>query len=282
MKRLIVNADDFGLHTEINKGIIKGYQEGFITSTSLMVSAPAFAEAVALAKANPQLGIGVHITLVGGVKPVLPQEEIKSLLDAEGNFLPDYVAFAKRFYTGGVKRRELEKEVRAQFAKALDSGLEITHFDSHQHTHILPGVGDIILGIAQEYGMKKMRLPREPYGFTGGFTAGVGRKIGRAGLTFCANLIKDEAKLAKMKFPHCFFGMLAGGNLNPELVGNILRALPEGTSEIMTHPGLNTDILSQSFTWQYHWQDELAAYLDAENKSLIKEQGIKLISFAEL
>ena len=282
MKRLIVNADDFGLHTEINKGIIKGYQEGFITSTSLMVSAPAFAEAVALAKANLQLGIGVHITLVGGVKPVLPQEEIKSLLDAEGNFLPDYVAFAKRFYTGGVKRRELEKEVRAQFAKALDSGLEITHFDSHQHTHILPGVGDIILGIAQEYGLKKMRLPREPYGFTGGFTAGVGRKIGRAGLTFCANLIKDEVKLAKMKFPHCFFGMLAGGNLNPELVGNILRALPDGTSEIMTHPGLNTEILSQSFTWHYHWQDELAAYLDPANQSIIEEQGIKLISFAEL
>ena len=144
MKKLIVNADDFGLHILINQGIIKGHQEGFITSTSIMPSADAFDEAVALAQDNPQLGIGIHLTLVGGVKSVLPQSKIASLLDGEGRFLPDYVAFAKRFYTGGVKISELEAELRAQIEKALASKLNLTHIDSHQHTHVLPGINGLV------------------------------------------------------------------------------------------------------------------------------------------
>ena len=119
MKKLIVNADDFGLHPLINAGIIKGYKEGFITSTSLMPSAPCWQEAVKLAQENPQLGIGVHLTLVGGVAPVLPAEKVSSLLDEQGLFLPDYVAFAKRFYSGSVKRSELEAELGAQIERAL-------------------------------------------------------------------------------------------------------------------------------------------------------------------
>ena len=100
LKQLIVNADDFGLHTEINKGIIKGHREGFITSTSLMCSAPAFAEAVELAKSCPSLGIGIHLTLVGGVKSMLNQSEVDTLVDAKGCFPDNYVAFAKKFYLG--------------------------------------------------------------------------------------------------------------------------------------------------------------------------------------
>ncbi len=86
IKKLIVNADDFGLHTLINQGIIKGYREGFITSASIMPSANAYEEAVALAKDNPKLGIGIHLTLVGGVKSVLPKIKVSGLLDAEGRF----------------------------------------------------------------------------------------------------------------------------------------------------------------------------------------------------
>ena len=143
LKQLIVNADDFGLHTLINQGIIKGHREGFITSTSIMPSATAYDEAVELALANPNLGIGIHLTLVGGVQPVLPKDKIASLVDAEGRFLPDYVAFAKRFYTGGVKSSELEAELHAQIEKALASNFNITHIDSHQHTHVLPGINEI-------------------------------------------------------------------------------------------------------------------------------------------
>ena len=282
MKQLIVNADDFGLHKDINRGIIKGYQEGFITSTSLMVSAPACEEAVELAATNPCLGVGVHLTLVGGVKPLLPQEQVSSLLDEQGLFLPSYVEFAKRFYTGGIKKAELEKELRGQIEKALGLGLNITHLDSHQHTHVLPLVNSLVLDLGIEYNIRRVRIPWESVFFSGGYAAGLGRKIGRNGLSFCSAMAKLKAKNLGYSCPDHFFGMLAGGNLNPELIGNILAHLPEGVSEIMTHPGLNKQELGKLFKWNYHWEDELSAYLSRRNKALLQEKQIKLINFGDI
>ena len=282
MKKLIVNADDFGLHTLINQGIIKGYREGFITSTSLMPSAPAFAEAVALAKENPGLGIGIHLTLVGSVAPVLPAAEVSTLVDADGLFPADYVAFAKRFYTGAVSSAELEAELRAQMEKALAAGVNITHVDSHQHTHVLPFVNGLVLKLCNEYNIRRIRIPKEGYTFSGGFSAGLGRKVGRAGLSFCADMAAMAAEGKGISHPDHFFGMLAGGNLNAELVGNIIRSLPEGVSEIMTHPGLDTESLSKVFTWHYHWRQELDAYLSATNKALLEQEHVALTNFGGL
>ena len=282
MKQLIVNADDFGLHPLINAGIIKGHQEGFITSTSLMPSAPCWQEAVRLAKENPRLGIGVHLTLVGGVPSVLPKEQVSSLLDDDGLFLPDYVAFAKRSYSGAVKKAELEAELRAQLERALNCGVNITHIDSHQHTHVLPGINSLVLKLSNEYNIIRVRIPKEGYLFTGGFQTGVGRLIGRSGLSFCADMAALRADSLGLRHPQHFYGMLAGGHLNAQLIANILRQLPEGVSEIMTHPGLDSAALGKAFSWQYHWREELDAYLDAGNKALLKELGIEPVSFAAL
>ena len=282
MKQLIVNADEFGLHPLINAGIIKGHQEGFITSTSLMPSAPCWQEAVRLAKENPRLGIGVHLTLVGGVPSVLPKEKVSSLLDDDGLFLPDYVAFAKRYYSGAVKRSELEAELRAQLERALSCGVNITHIDSHQHTHVLPGINSLVLKLSNEYNIIRVRIPKEGYLFTGGFQTGVGRLIGRSGLSFCADMAALRADSLGLRHPQHFYGMLAGGHLNAQLIANILRQLPEGVSEIMTHPGLDSAALGKAFSWQYHWREELDAYLDAGNKALLKELGIEPVSFAAL
>lgn len=282
MKQLIVNADDFGLHPLINAGIIKGHQEGFITSTSLMPSAPCWQEAVRLEKENPRLGIGVHLTLVGGVPSVLPKEQVSSLLDDDGLFLPDYVAFAKRYYSGAVKKAELEAELRAQLERALSCGVNITHIDSHQHTHVLPGINSLVLKLSNEYNIIRVRIPKEGYLFTGGFQTGVGRLIGRSGLSFCADMAALRADSLGLRHPQHFYGMLAGGHLNAQLIANILRQLPEGVSEIMTHPGLDSAALGKAFSWQYHWREELDAYLDAGNKALLKELGIEPVSFAAL
>lgn len=282
MKQLIVNADDFGLHPLINAGIIKGHQEGFITSTSLMPSAPCWQEAVRLAKENPRLGIGVHLTLVGSVPSVLPKEQVSSLLDDDGLFLPDYVAFAKRYYNGAVKKAELEAELRAQLERALSCGVNITHIDSHQHTHVLPGINSLVLKLSNEYNIIRVRIPKEGYLFTGGFQTGVGRLIGRSGLSFCADMAALRADSLGLRHPQHFYGMLAGGHLNAQLIANILRQLPEGVSEIMTHPGLDSAALGKAFSWQYHWREELDAYLDAGNKALLKELGIEPVSFAAL
>ena len=282
MKQLIVNADDFGLHPLINAGIIKGHQEGFITSTSLMPSAPCWQEAVRLAKENPRLGIGVHLTLVGGVPSVLPKEQVSSLLDDDGLFLPDYVAFAKRYYSGAVKKAELEAELRAQLERALSCGVNITHIDSHQHTHVLPGINSLVLKLSNEYNIIRVRIPKEGYLFTGGFQTSIGRLIGRSGLSFCADMAALRADSLGLRHPQHFYGMLAGGHLNAQLIANILRQLPEGVSEIMTHPGLDSAALGKAFSWQYHWREELDAYLDAGNKTLLKELGIEPVSFAAL
>ncbi len=282
MKKLIVNADDFGLHPQINKGIIKGHREGFITSTSLMCSAPAFDDAVALARQNPDLGVGIHLTLVGSVPSVLPKEKISSLVDANGLFPENYIVFAKKFYTGQVKMVQLELELRAQIEKALGSGLTITHVDSHQHTHVLPFLSGLVVKLCSEYKINKIRIPREDYFFDGGFAGGLGRKIGRAGLSFCASMASVQAKNAGLYYPQHFFGMLAGGNLNEKLIGNILAVLPEGVSEIMTHPGLNKEELAQNFTWNYHWEDELNAFLSEKNKTLLEQHKIVLTNFGGL
>lgn len=279
MKKLIVNADDFGLHPLINAGIIKGYKEGFITSTSLMPSAPCWQEAVKLAQENPQLGIGVHLTLVGSVAPVLPAAKVSSLLDEQGLFLPDYIAFAKRFYSGSIKRSELEAELRAQIERALESKINITHIDSHQHTHVLPGINALVLKLCNEYNIIRVRIPKEAYTFTGGFHTGIGRMIGRSGLSFCAQLAAQRADSLGLHHPQHFFGMLAGGHLNAELVGNILRQLPDGVSELMTHPGLDSVALGKTFPWQYHWQEEMQAYLDSGNKKLLEQEHIQPVNF---
>ena len=282
MKQLIVNADDFGLHPLINAGIIKGHEEGFITSTSLMPSAPYWQDAVELAKTHPELGIGIHLTLVGSVPSVLPKEKISSLLDDNGLFLPDYFAFAKRYYTGAVKGVELEAELRAQIERALAAGVNITHIDSHQHTHVLPGINTLVLKLCNEYNIIRVRIPKEGYFFTGGYRTGVGRLIGRSGLSFCADLAAMRADKLGLRHPQHFFGMLAGGHLNAQLIANILRELPEGVSEIMTHPGLDSAALGKVFSWQYHWRDELDAYLDAGNKRLLEELHIRTVTFAAL
>lgn len=282
MKYLIINADDFGLHEYINAGIIKGFKEGFITSTSLMCSAPAFENAVELAKANPALGIGIHLTLVGGVAPLLPQEKVSSLVDETGVFPLDYVQFIKKFALGKVCKNEILAELSAQIERGMSTGVTITHFDSHQHLHVLPGLIDIVIELSKKYGIDKIRIPSEEISWTGGYNAGFGRIVGRLGLTICSELARRKLKNAGILCPDHFFGMLAGGNLTVDLVANMLENLPDGYTEIMTHPGLHGDMLANLYPWGYHWESELAAFTVQNNIEKIESKGISLINFGGL
>lgn len=282
MKYLIINADDFGLHKDINAGIIKGFRDGCITSTSLMCSAPAFEDAVALAKANPALGIGLHLTLVGCVKPLLPMGRVSSLVDDTGFFPSDYIEFIKKFVSFGIKTSEIKDELSAQIERGLATGLKITHVDSHQHLHVLPVMADIVADLCIEYGIKYVRVPAESISWTGGYEANLSRKIGRFGLTLCSEIAKLKLNRAGLKSPEHFYGMLAGGNLDAVLVRKIIENLPDGVSEIMTHPGLNSRVLRELYPWGYHWEEELSAFLSDENINEIRTRGISLINFGGL
>ena len=279
MKRLIVNADDFGLHSSVNRGIRDAHSGGIVTSTSLMAGGEAFDEAVAIAQDCPELGVGVHLTLVGA-RPVA--SAVVSLVDGEGNFCASYPVFLRRYLQGIVKRAEVARELAAQIEKVTRAGIRPTHLDSHQHLHVVPGISAIVLDLARRFAIPAIRIPAEPLGFFGGLSFSVGRVAGRSGLTVLAGLFRRRALAAGLKTPDHFFGMLAGGQLNETALQNILQQLPAGTSEIMCHPGRPDAALARQYSWDYHWSDELAALCAPQTRRLLQENGVRLISFREL
>ncbi|MBP2635103.1 MAG: chbG [Firmicutes bacterium] len=281
MKQLIVNADDFGLHENINLGIIEGHAKGCITSTTIMLGAPAFEQAADLAAAHPQLGVGIHLTLVGG-HPVANPEYIKSLVDNEGMFCDSYPLFLKKICLGDIRLDDVWRELSAQVNKAVAAGIQITHLDSHQHMHVVPGILEVVLGIAKEFKIRAMRIPAEPVLFRGGFKAGVGRIIGRSGLTMLSSLARAKARKNGLVVPDRFYGMLAGGSMDERLLLNIIGSLPDGITEVMVHPGLDDTALNNTFTWGYHWQQELNAVISSQVIGRLEQENIKLISFAAM
>ncbi|MDT8901771.1 hopanoid biosynthesis-associated protein HpnK [Anaeroselena agilis] len=281
MKQLIVNADDFGLHPAVNRAVIAGHTGGCITSTSIMPGAAAFADAALLAGNHPSLGIGVHLTLVGE-RPVTDPAAIPTLVDSDGRFPGQYPAFLARYLRGRVNRDEIRAELTAQIAKTAAAGIAITHLDSHQHLHVLPGIIDIVLDLAAEFGIKALRIPAEPRFFSGGYPYTAGRFLGRFGLSSLASLARGKARRRGIAVPDHFFGMLAGGNMRQQYLLAILDRLSDGVSEIMVHPGDDDAALGALYGWGYRWRDELAALTGDETLRRLEANGIRLISFREL
>lgn len=284
MKNVIFNADDFGLHPDVNAGIIRAYQHGVLTSTSVMAVGEALDEAVQLLRANPGLDTSVHITLVAE-RPVLPVDEVPSLVDETGHFWPDYMAFAKRYFLGKISKDELRAECEAQIARLEYLGIHPSHLDSHQHLHVLPGILDICLDLMEAHGIRRMRLPAETYGFTGGFHAGAMRKAGRDALTYFAHRARKKAAARGIWMPDGFYGMLSGGNTDEHTLLSILRAIHAAEGEIfeiMQHPGMTTKELSQKYPWGYHWTQERAALTSPAVKEFLRDYEMKAVSFAQM
>ena len=281
MRRLIVNADDFGLHAAVNRGILTAHTEGIVSSTSLMAGGAAFDDAVRIARHCPQLGVGVHLTLVGA-RPVLPVAEVSSLLDEAGDFYGSYPLFIKRFLRGKIRLAEVERELAAQIDRVRMAGIQPSHLDSHQHLHVLPGIGGLVLDLARRFSIRAIRIPAEPVAFIGATPATVGRLVGRGGLTMLANLFRQHAAAAGIRTSDHFYGMLAGGQLTEPAILAILRRLPPGDSELMTHPGFADESLADVFRWDYQWDAERQALTAPAVRALLAERQIRLISFREL
>ena len=281
MRRLIVNADDFGLHAAVNRGILTAHTEGIVSSASLMAGGAAFDDAVRIAKQCPQLGVGVHLTLVGA-SPLLPVAEVSSLLEEAGDFYGSYPLFIKRFLRGKIRLAEVERELAAQIDRIRMAGIQPSHLDSHQHLHVLPGIGGLVLDLARRFSIRAIRIPAEPVAFIGATPATVGRLVGRGGLTMLANLFRQHAAAAGIRTSGHFYGMLAGGQLTEPAILAILRRLPPGDSELMTHPGFADQSLADAFCWGYQWDAERQALTAPAVRALLAERQIRLISFREL
>ena len=281
MRQLIVNADDFGLHAAVNRGLLAAHTAGIVSSASLMAGGAAFDEAVRLAGVCPRLGVGVHLTLVGA-RPILPVAEVSSLVDETGSFYGSYPLFIKRLLRGKIRLAEVERELAAQIDRIRLAGIQPSHLDSHQHLHVLPGIGGIVLDLARRFSIRAIRIPAEPVTFIGATPPAVGRLIGRGGLTLLANLFRQQAAAAGIRTTDHFYGMLAGGQLTESVIVAILRRLPPGDSELMTHPGFADESLADTYRWGYQWDAERQALTAPAVRALLAERQIRLISFREL
>ena len=279
MKRLIVNADDFGRHELINRAVEQGVTEGCLRSATLMPGGRAFASAVAVAKSHEELGVGIHFTLANGF-PVLPPEEIPSLVTGQGVFYDDYALFIKRFLTGKVRLEEVRAELAAQLRKLEEAGLRLTHADSHQHLHTLPGIIDLVLDLSSAAGIKAVRTPRTQL-FCGKF-GGVGQLVGRLGLGTLARLAAVKARRKGLATSDYFAGIVDGEAVSEAYLLEIIRGMKSGTTEVMMHPGTDNGVLIPACGWEHDFEAELKAIVSPQVRQLAADGQVEITNFRAL
>ena len=280
-KQLIINADDFGIHPAVNEAVRKAATEGILTSTSLMAGGDAFDEAVEMARSMPSLGIGIHLTLVGGIKPVLPPSEVPSLTWDNGVFCHDYGKLIVRDLEGKISLSEVYAEWDAQIQKIMNTGLPVTHMDGHQHMHMWPHFYPIARDLAKKYHISCMRVPDEDvlFGMKDGHII---RWAAKNGLSLLSRMHRSDLKKNHVRTNDHFFGMLYGGHLSPERFAKFILQTRPGITEIMCHPSADTRAMEDTFHWGYHGEDELAGLLADINRELIEKKQIRLISYRDV
>jgi len=263
--RLIVNADDFGLHTSINEGILRGHERGIVTSCSLIVNADLasskpYEDAVGIATDTDTLDVGLHFALVG--LPGLPT---------------GYRDFLTAYAGGRFPRSRVEQLLHRQIDILEQDGINPSHIDSHQHLHALPGIMRVVCDVAKRRGIRAIRLPLEsrPIDAPAG-RAAASRVLGL--FAGASGRIIDRVGLWR---PDRFLGMAVSGHLTEDaLLGLIDRVLESQVTEIICHPASLNSTLRTQFDWGYEWEGELAAVTSERVKERIRERGIQLTTFA--
>ncbi len=280
MKSLIVNADDFGLTSGVNRAVIEGHTRGIITSSTIMANMGAFDDAVSLAKDHPSLGVGLHFNITQGT-PVAGAANVRSLTDMRGEFLSSS-ALIPRILIGQMRVEEIEVELRAQIEKVLNAGLRLTHIDSHKHSHALPQVCDVLVNTIGEYGISAIRLPQEKWRFNAG-NGSIKMITQSLGALFLAQLCRvssERMRKAKIRTTDAILGISQSGFLTKQLMLKIIERLPEGVSELMCHPGYDDDELKTVKTrLRSSRMTELKLLTDPEIIEKIRDSQVKLTSW---
>ena len=290
MRKFIVNADDFGLTRQVSQGIIDAHREGIVTSTTVLANGAAFNAALSMSLRAPWLSIGVHLNLSEGI-PVSPPFKIPSLVDARGRL---HLTPA-RLWAGILKRKvslsHVEWELRAQIEKVIRAGIAPTHLDGHKHVHVLPGISNIVIRLAQQFGIRKARCPVEEapslarlLHYSPGDQTPVIKQyfVGRVVSGFARRFRKKLAQ-AGLNCPSHFYGLSETGFLNVQGVQDILSRVPEGTGELMCHPGyLDADLRRTGTRLLAQREAEFHALTASRIRQLVAHQGIRLISYRGL
>jgi predicted glycoside hydrolase/deacetylase ChbG (UPF0249 family) len=262
-KQLIVTADDAGLHPGMTAGVLAAHDAGIVTAVSVSPNGRAFDDAVARLRERPGLDVGLHLTLVGE-RPLSPAAEVRSLLGRDGRLLP-------------IRPEEAERELRRQIGRLLAAGLPVVHLNAHQHLHVLPGLFELVLRLAEEHRIPWVRIPAEP-------AAAVptsSRAVQIALLNALGRRARRRLHPGGAAAVRRTIGVLTAGRLTVEALGRFLDQAGD-VSELVCHPGVGDAALAGEYSWGYAWDAETAALCDPRVPDLLRAREIELTSFSRL
>jgi hopanoid biosynthesis associated protein HpnK len=254
-KFLIVTADDFGIHDAVNEAVSEASTAGILTAASLMVGAPAAEDAIRRARELPQLRVGLHLVLADGFS-VLSRREIPDLVDEQGRFGNGMWLDGVRYFALPGLQRQLEAEIRAQFAAFARTGLVLDHVNAHKHFHLHPTLLKTIIRVGREFGLSAVRVPAEPLWFSG-----AGALASSAFLTPWVALMKARLRAGGIAYNDRVFGIASTGRLDESVLLDILARLPPGVTEIYLHPATHSRSPITPTMAHYRHTAELAALL---------------------
>jgi hopanoid biosynthesis associated protein HpnK len=282
-RRLIVSADDFGMSSGVNAGIMAAHRDGILTDASLMVNGAASAEAIDLARATPSLSVGLHLVLVQGRASAEPRD-IPALVDATGMFRNHSVWAGVRYFFLPRIRAQLETEVRAQLDRFLATGLSLSHVDGHLNIHMHPTVLAILLRLTPRYGIRAIRLPREPWRISLRLDQRERRRKLVEAAVFGALTRHAAPRLAAhgIRHPDQMFGLHQSGHVDERYCLGVLSALPAGVTEIYSHPAR---LDAEARRWRppdYEAEAELRALTSGRVREALAAAGITRMSYRDL
>lgn len=270
-RRLIVNADDFGRSRSINEAVVRAHREGILTTASLMVNEPDCAEAVKLAKENSKLGVGLHLTLLMG-HAALPPEKIPGLVDSRGQFSNNPIGVGMGYFFKRSLREQLRAEIRAQFEKFHATGLPLDHVNGHLHLHLHPTIFRILMEDAEKLGIRRMRFTRDCLARSRRMTSGRWfYRVSHAAIyEWLSSRAREPLRQRGIKHTQITFGLLQNALVDEEYVLKLLPELPDGDSELYSHPSLD------------EFKHESDALISPRVKELVQKLGIELIRYQDL
>ena len=289
VRRLIINADDFGLTAGVNRAIVEAHEHGIVTSATLMANGQAVEEAISLAQSRPRLGVGCHIVLVDGA-PLLDKTRINSLVDPARNaggprFRGGIGKFGALALLGRLAADEIEAEATAQIRKLQAAGIPVTHLDSHKHTHLFPRILRPLLRAAKSCGVRAIRNPFERIqGSQLAASPSVWRRWTEVGiLRSLARQFREAVQQAGISTPDGTLAIVATGTLNQRLLRLMVENLPDGTWELVCHPGYNdVDLQAVRTRLRESREQELRLLTSPSTRDLLKANGVEAVSFREL
>lgn len=264
---LILTADDFGLHPSVNEAVELACRDGVLNAASLMVSAPAAADAIERARRLPRLRVGLHLVLADGIS-TLPCSAVPALVDAGGRFSANMAGNGVRFFFLPGVRRQLAAEIRAQFEAFAATGLPLDHVNCHKHFHLHPTILSLMLEIGREFGMRAVRLPLE----TGA----------PWWLRPWILLLRRRLRLAGIAYNDYVVGIASSGAMDEAALLAALPQLAAGVTEIYFHPALAGDAPLTATMPDYRHSDELAALLSPRVRATLDALAVPRGGFADI